>query len=172
MFELMLKSCSRGIENRHQFVFWPPIALRVGSVNATNSDALTPRNGPLVPRARAALVSDQLANCLSVILFANSHVFELGVKSTYFQESDDGSGPGIISLMDFFLIDDSVLTILSAFVPFPGSGLITLFVSGSLGVQVTPQVILHLPLSVTCDFLLLKLTTVLVEGFDVFMCGT
>ena len=82
--EPMLKSCSRGIENRHQFVFWPPIAPRVGSVNATNGDALTPRNGPLVPRARAVLVSDQLANRPSVILFANSHVFELSVKSTYF----------------------------------------------------------------------------------------
>ena len=140
-------------------------------MNATNGNALTPRNGPLVPRARAVLVSDQLANRPSGILFANSHVFELSVKSTYFQELDDGSGPGVMSPIDFFLIDDSVLTILSAFVPFPGSGLVTLFVSGSLGVQVTPQVILHLSLSATCDFLLSKLTTALVEGFGVFTCG-
>ena len=170
--EPMLKSCSRGIENRHRFVFRPPIAPRVGSVNATNGDALTPRNRLLVLRARVALVSDQLVNHPSVILFANSHVFELSIESTYFQELDDGSGPGVMSLMDFFLIDNSVPTILSAFIPFPGSGLITLFVSGSLGVQVTPQVISHLPLLVTCDFLLSKLTTVLVEGFGAFMCGT
>ena len=35
-----------------------------------------------------------------------------------------------------------------------------------------PQVILHLPLSATCDFLLLKLTTVLAEGFGAFTCST
>ena len=34
--EPMLKLYSREIENRHQFVFQPPITLRVGSVNATN----------------------------------------------------------------------------------------------------------------------------------------
>ena len=82
--EPMLKLYFREIENRHQFVFQPPITLRVGSVNATNGDALTPRNGPLVPRPRAVLISNQLANHPSVILFANSHVFELSVKSTYF----------------------------------------------------------------------------------------
>ena len=77
-----------------------------------------------------------------------------------------------MSPMDFFLIDDSIPTVLSAFVLFPGSGLITLFVSGSLGVQVTPQVISHLSLLVTYDFLLSKLTTMLVEGFGAFTCGT
>ena len=80
--------------------------------------------------------------------------------------------PDVMSPMDFFLIDNSVLTILSAFIPFPGSGLVTLFVSGSLGVQVTPQVISHLSLLVIYDFLLSKLTTVLVEGFGAFTCGT
>ena len=78
--------------------------------------------------------------------------------------------PDVMSLIDFF-IDVSIPTVLSAFVPFPGSGLVTLFVSGSLGVQVTPQVISHLPLSATCDFLLSKLTTALAVGFGAFMCG-
>ena len=49
---------------------------------------------------------------------------------------------------------------------------IVLCISGSLGVQVTPQVILHLPLSTTCDLLLSKLTTVLAVGFGAFTCGT
>ena len=170
--EPMLKLYFRGIENRHKFVFQPPITLRVGSVNATNGNALTSRNGPLVLRVRAVLISDQLANHPSVILFANSHVFELSVKSTYFQESNDASGPDIMSPMGFFLINNLIPTVLSAFIPFLGSGLITLFVSGSLGVQVTPQVISHLSLLVTYDFLLSKLTTVLVEGFGAFTCGT
>ena len=49
---------------------------------------------------------------------------------------------------------------------------IVLCISGSLGVQVTPQVILHLPLLMTCDLLLSKHTTVLAVGFGAFTCGT